>query len=414
MARKTILNRANDSKHLRQITAQKLIGETGLDFELFRYFQKRMTDHLRRPKSKLRQLMKKTAHMVAKPSVFPAYIFQRLVTSRRGQGLLKIGKIEIPGTIYMDVAQILRYQLNEGRIKNPQRLDLAVRHQAISKNSKRYAFSQKQYEKMQLARKGSTAGYKSAFFDLRESVQDFGFKSGHPVLLNRRGKLLDGAHRLSIAFEFGINEVPVRIVDGKTPRDYGRHWFIKNGFENVWVEEIETHLLSTSLRAGLLFPMLIWPPSEIRTRTAKTSVLENPNLEVIFSKKLVFNRQEFTEFVLKVYEIDDVEGWKIWSKLSDLNFSLEDLPSVEVEVLGIHLKDPQFRIKHKTGLPISSSMELIKEGARKNANALDTLSPKSSLIHAPDNYRQNRELFRLTVNSLPLESYLDGDNDWLR
>lgn len=414
LARKTILKRANDSKHLGQITAQQLIGETGLDFELFRYFQKRMTDHLRGPKSQLKQLMKKIAHLVAKPSVFFAYVFQRLATSKREEELLKIGKIEIPGTIYMDVAQILRYQLNEGRIKNPQRLDLAVRHQAISKNSKDYAFGYKQYEKMQLARKGSTAGYKSAFFDLRESVQDFGFKSSHPVLLNRRGKLLDGAHRLSIAFEFDISELPVRIIAGKTPRDYGRHWFIKNGFENAWVEEIESYLLSTSLRQGLFFPMLIWPPYDSRSRLAKTSVMGNPNLEVIFDKKFMFNREEFTEFVLKVYEIDDVEGWEIWSKLSDMNFSLEELPSVEVEVLGIHLKDPRFRIKHKTGFPISSSMEFIKEGARKTANAHDTPSPKSSIIHAPDNYCQNREFFRLTVKSLPLESYLQGDKDWLR
>lgn len=61
------------------------------------------------------------------------------------------------------------------------------------------------------------------------SLREHGFR-GDPVPVNRRWKLLDGAHRTSCAFALGIPIIVARIETDHEWPEWGEAWFASHGF----------------------------------------------------------------------------------------------------------------------------------------------------------------------------------------
>lgn len=73
------------------------------------------------------------------------------------------------------------------------------------------------------------------FISLIKSIKHNGFDINKPILINNKGMIIDGAHRLACALFFDIPKVSIITNDeyySFIPREYSKNWFIKNNLKD--------------------------------------------------------------------------------------------------------------------------------------------------------------------------------------
>ena len=411
LARKTVLARPNDVRHLEQITASELLKRHDFDFRLLRTFIAEMKSFGNQPPQRLSRISVKLTDLMRKPSRIRTVISQRVLNAENSK-LARHAGLRVSGPVLMDIGEVVGHQIGKGKARVLLRLDLLVRFKiAVEMVAERQAKFEV-YEKMISLRKGSSDGYVRSFEELVKSVKSRGFNSRYPILVNPKGSLLDGAHRLAISAAMDVDEVPVKVTKGKRPRRFDKDWFLKKAFQADLVSKLELQVGHLLLKSGLVWPAVIWPGSANTVDSARAAVRNSKFVEVLFEKTLKLSQEAFEEFVLAVYEIDDVDGWKIAMKIANMRLNMQDGALAEVHVIGIFVGKPKFRIKQKTGQPISSSLERLKSNVRKKAGVEDKLATMGTIIHVTDNYSQNRKFFRLQVGSTTLGTRFMRELGW--
>ena len=81
------------------------------------------------------------------------------------------------------------------------------------------------------------------FKNLIKSIQQNGFDENNPIIINRKFRLIDGSHRLTLALYFNIPYVPVTMNKETIDMDpeYSLRWFKENGYEDIVDEIINTY-----------------------------------------------------------------------------------------------------------------------------------------------------------------------------
>ena len=105
------------------------------------------------------------------------------------------------------------------------------------------------YKKMCIKRMGHTHArnedevnaFVMRFNSLIESVYQNGFYKNSSIELSndKTNKLVDGSHRLAIALYMGLEDIPFTYRNSDWDAKYGFDWFMKNGFTELELEEIE-------------------------------------------------------------------------------------------------------------------------------------------------------------------------------
>lgn len=76
--------------------------------------------------------------------------------------------------------------------------------------------------------------HKNEFIILINDIKENGYNFNYPILINKDGLIIDGAHRMACAVYFGIPNISVYTTDefyNFTPADYSEEWFKLNGLE---------------------------------------------------------------------------------------------------------------------------------------------------------------------------------------
>lgn len=236
------------------------------------------------------------------------------------------------------------------------------------------------YERMQIARIGqqTTENFKK----LLDSVSWRGFNPSFPIKVNQNGHLIDGSHRLSIAIVLGLRHVPVEIVNGPA-NSYGFDFLGSHLPEPdvMMIRQAESELMSL---AGMFSVAIVFPPAMAHFESIVGKVHE---FGTVFAVSKVTIDSKIQDFVLSMYESDEVEKFEITSKTAFL-----DKFAPQFGVINVYLNKRDLRIK---GLSRSSIM---LEAERLKAEILQSVGPNvdghfhNVTVHVGQNHFQNRHL----------------------
>ena len=136
--------------------------------------------------------------------------------------------------IKFDLSKVYMRRINE-YITN-EHIDIIVRYLYVKAyvENKNYNKYRKLYEKMQNRRIGYCDV--TVFDEIIESFKKHGYLKKYPIPINKKGKMLNGSHRLSCCLYFNIN--PYVVEFDEADHLYDLKWFKESGFSESEITEI--------------------------------------------------------------------------------------------------------------------------------------------------------------------------------
>ena len=258
----------------------------------------------------------------------------------------------------VSIADILLCDTGIGNVLK--RCDFACRYLAIKDYNDGNERGFELYEKMQNARIGD--GYsKEAVAKFKELIQSYkrnGYDKNSFIILDKNLTIIDGSHRIAMALYYNYSNITALILNKEVNVNYSFDWFMKNNFSYDEVKLINK--TGNELRRNILTPFscIVWAPAvEFYAEITKDLSMFGDVLSV---KKTVYSSEEYKNVVKTIYAIDDIESWKIDKKLEYMAKYKSELISIDLLI-----DNPDYRIKTKTGLPLSRVGEYVKAAIRE-------------------------------------------------
>jgi hypothetical protein len=289
-----------------------------------------------------------------------------------------------------DTPKILAKQIKNGEFN---RYDIIIRYLAIENYYGQNNIGFDLYNKMQALRVNEKQDSTYRLISLVQNIEKFGFNNQSPILVDRHQNLIDGSHRFAASLYFDRDVLPLKRYRLRKEIYYGIEWFVENNFNKNELNIIINKTSEIFINKGIYFPIILWPPvnnffDEIEEKISK-------KYKIIKSIDLFFDK-DFDRFVEEIYQIDDIESWKIKKKMKGMSNYQKN-----IRVIYIDIVNPKYRKKSINGHDISIVVEKIKRKYRAEyANKVDNYF-YDIIIHIGDNYYHNR-----AINNI-LETYGD-------
>jgi hypothetical protein len=262
------------------------------------------------------------------------------------------------------------------------RYDEIVRYLAIENYYNKNNFGFELYRKMQNARigQGSDNEYVENFKVLIKSFDKKGYNDNSKIELDKYLSLVDGSHRMALAFYHKINIISCYIRPVYIPIEYTIEWFIENDFSIDEINIIKNKYREIYDSVISPFICILWPPVQkyFDEITNKIALLE----KIIDYRDYHYDDSEFERIIKRVYASDDIEAWKVELKLK------------KIRVISLHIETPQFRLKSNNNT-LSIRGEQIKRIIRNAYKSKVENYYFDIIIHIGDNYYQNNYIRKL-------------------
>ena len=135
----------------------------------------------------------------------------------------------------------------------------------------------------------------------------------YPILVDQRGKLVDGSHRFACALAKHVDRVLIRFLNKKVEvTSYGRDWFENQEFHDEFLRELDDRLRDILISSGAAYELIIWPPALQFTEEIEAFIAARYPIIAHAKKRPIAN---FTRFLEDVYLSDDIDHWKIQKKI---------------------------------------------------------------------------------------------------
>lgn len=263
------------------------------------------------------------------------------------------------------------------------RYDIIVRYLAIEYYHGKNDCGLNLYQKMQKARKGDDYSETSyhKFEKLIESFEENGYDQSSYIILGENFGIIDGSHRIAMAIYYGIRNIPVKILAATRNVDYSIDWFMIHGFSSEEIDIIRNKASEIKEKVQAYFSCVIWAPAVF----CAEDIIRDMSIfgNVLSVKRHVYTEEGYQKVVRTIYSIDDIEDWKIDKKLEYMKNGRE-LVSVDLII-----DNPTFRIKDRSGMPISTKVERIKKTLRTRYKDRIEDYFFDIIIHIGDNYQQS-------------------------
>lgn len=282
---------------------------------------------------------------------------------------------------------LARQYLND----NFNRMDVIVRYLAAENYINEAESSFQLYNKMQDAR-GTRKNSEVIFKKLINSVIENGIDSHSEITIDKFGNLIDGAHRLALSLYYNAPEISVKIQPSRFRTRYDIDWFKLNQFSCEEIKYIENKRHEIFRQKGLYFYIILWPPIQEYFNSIEGDL--NEEFTIIDSKQYEFFEDQFNDIVRKIYAIDDIDKWKIEKKLYHMKVYEKKVRFIELEITN-----PRYRKKVLNNHDISQTVEDVKAKYRQKYKRHIDNYVYDIIIHAGDNYKHNREIYKIFNNN---------------
>ena len=335
----------------------------------------------------IRKIIKKIISIPAKIIHKLKKIFSKLSSFMERKFERVLIKTKHYRTVEVSISDILLKLTNHGELL---RCDIIVRYLAIENYYGINTYGFELYRKMQEARKGIGYGEKAIdqFKRLIESYDKNGYQKDSGIFLDKNLGLIDGSHRIAMALYHHIPNITAFIVKTNHPVDYSIDWFIQHGFSSTEVNYIINKYKELLHNLDSRFACIIWSPAI----DMKDEIINDLKIygDVGEVKEYTYSLGEYENIVKAIYSIDDIEKWKIEKKISHMKKYVPRLLYVDLS-----FKDPEFRIKSSTNLPLSKMCERTKKSLRtKYQNRIDDYF-FDIVMHIGDNIYQSDYMRRV-------------------
>jgi|GEM_PF-1920956 len=244
------------------------------------------------------------------------------------------------------------------------------------------------YNKMQYAR-GALEGYENRFKNLINSVYSSYYRINSVIKVGRDGHLLDGSHRLAIALYFQIPLITCELISThKGVMDYGMDWFLENGFSKEECELIQNKKESVFWDKGLYFPVILWPA--VSEFFGEIVLDISKKYRIVSSNEYLFTDDAFEIFIRDIYEVDDIEEWKINKKID----VLKPFRKI-IMLLWVEFPNPGYRKKGFNNAYISTVGEQFKSNIREKYKKRVKNYFNDIICHTSDNHEQNKIIYKI-------------------
>ena len=279
------------------------------------------------------------------------------------------------------------------------RYDMIVRLLAIENYYGLNEYGFDLYYKMQKARNGKSHADKAVdvFKSLIDSYENNGYDEKSEIELDANLNLIDGSHRMALAFYYKIPTISVKIRPYITDILYGMEWFRINGFSDNECEILKGKYQEVRVQNMTPFICTLWHPA----REYFEEITQNLSLFGSIKEIKDFNlsKWDYQFYTRGIYAVDDIEKWKIEKKLEYMQ-SL-GTETYQLRMISLEINDPMFRLKSNRKT-LSRRCEQIKKQIR------DAYMHKIDgyfydiIMHIGDNFYQNRCIYQL-LNMPPID-----------
>lgn len=303
---------------------------------------------------------------------------------------LKHAKRCMPFTHMYSVKEII---MQQNRMEGYNRLDIIVRLLAIENEYGLNNFGWDLYRKMQEKRVGregmSIDDRIRVFKELIYSWDVNGYDDESFILVDSSLMLDDGSHRLALAIYHGLDKINCKVLPTDNNRVYGVEWFVENDFTEQEVRLILKRADGVIDVNKITISCILWPPVKkyFDEIVGKLSLV----YKVLETKDMSFSNETFDCFVQAVYQIDDIEQWKIDKKKQHMAES----PEKVVRLVVLEFDTPQFRYKDLNHNSILTQGEQIKKMIRNCYKEKINNYFYDIICHTGDNQEQTEYIMKL-------------------
>lgn len=282
------------------------------------------------------------------------------------------------------------------------RWDIIVRYLAIENYYGKNDYGWELYRKMQKIR--ICDGYEEQaveqFKNLIGSYEKSGYDKSSGILVDKNLHLIDGSHRIALALYHGIPNITVNIVKTRHPVEYSVDWFLMNGFSYEEIHRIKEKYVEIFSGLDKCFTCIIWAPAVSLVKNISEDIALYA--DIISEKEYCYESGTYDNIVKALYSVDDIEKWKIDKKI-------EHMKGYDPRLIKLDLlfKDPKFRIKNSSGLPLSQQAEKIKKTLRKKYSSYIADYYFDIILHIGDNVYQSMYMNHVLNEDIDFTKLID-------
>lgn len=305
--------------------------------------------------------------------------------------------------VVLDVGELFFQNNRGGRFL---RYDMILRLISVEKYYKDPHYDFNLYYRMQDARMGKGWADKSVdvFKKLIESYKNNGYDENSEITLDKNLNLIDGSHRMALAFFHGCKTISAKVLPEIYDIYYQIEWFRINDFSEDECAMLKGKYIELYSLYEKPFVCTLWHPA----KSYWDNITENLKLfgDIIEMKDFCFTPNEYKFYTYGIYHVDDIEKWKIDKKLSVMH--VDDTDKLYLRMVALNINDPNFRLKAKTNKTLSRKGELIKGLIRNAYKGKIHNYFHDVIIHIGDNFYQNDYIYKLlSTPAIDVSSILD-------
>lgn len=283
--------------------------------------------------------------------------------------------------------------MQQNRKEGYNRLDIVVRLLAIENEYGLNNCGWELYRKMQERRVGkevmSISDRIIKFKSLIRSWEINGYDDRSLIFLDNNLMLKDGSHRLALAIYHGLDKINCKVLSTNENIAYGVNWFIENNFTEQEIKLILNRADRVIGANRITISCILWPPvKEYFDEIVNKLALAHNVLE---TRDVSFSNETFERFVQAVYQIDDIEQWKIEKKMKYMAGASEKV----VRLVILEFDTPKFRYKDLNYNSILVQGEQIKKMIRNCYKEKIDNYFYDIICHTGDNQEQSEYIMKL-------------------
>lgn len=300
--------------------------------------------------------------------------------------------------IEVNIRELFMQQYKNGSFN---RLDIVVRYLAIEDYHGVNDYGFALYQKMQSQRisEDYVEGAVKKFRELIESWECNGYDRTSEIECGDNLHLIDGSHRVAMGLYYNVDRLSCKVNPYIDDIEYGLEWFIEHGFSKEEIIQIIKKFHTICMETNRTISCVLWPAvyeyyDEITEKLGLLYEVKNVN-------DYCFKEETFERAVKGVYNVDDIEAWKIDKKIEHLR----EFPSKVIRILELNIPQPNFRLKK------ANNHMLLVEGERLKRIVRNCYSSKVEnyfydiIIHTGDNYEQSEYILNLFKQIFSLRDY---------
>jgi len=203
------------------------------------------------------------------------------------------------------------------------------------------------------------------------------------IVLNESGEPEYGALDICRAICSHDYYVKVKIKSNPEKNDYSKKWL--NNYGVNFATEVEKYKESIFREYGVYFCAIIWGAAISFADKIKSDIVEK--FRIIDRIRIEFEEEDYNHFIKEIYEIDNIEAWKIAVKMEQLK-KYEHV----IEVFLFEIPCPNFREKRRDGSYLSDEGAKLKKKIREKYKGYIPNYKNDVIIHISDNHRHSAEM----------------------